>query len=1309
MMRLPKTICTILFIIATMVRAVADEQYNIYQTSISDGLLSHSIGIITKDQAGTIWLGSTAGINRICGDEIKAYTNSGSSKGIATPNYARCIICDKYGTVWAVIQGYAYRYNPKTDNFNIITNNDNSPLLATAISEVEDGIIFGSFGQIQKYSFNTKLIETIFQVETPLNFNIYFIKQVDQNRVLISNNSKGTYVVDLKSGETTLIDTPIITIVSTGILLDSNGLVWIPNSGEGVKCYNIDGESPQLIRSYTPYNSQLNNDTPTYIYESQGKIWVTTDGGGINIIDPLSEDVTLLKTKPNKNEAFLLSSRTLLRDGDTWYVGSVKGGLLTLQESFTDNYTPNPYNTTLGPSYPSVNACLEQSDGKIWLGTDGDGLNLFDPKSKQFTQIKSTEGKKIITIVNFGEEQLLIYSYSEGLFLFDKLSHKLTPIECYNSEITRLKVLIETIPIDEDTVLILGWQRLIYNHKQNSLKQISIKGDNSNSIIRYNYNNNGTRKIAYSTENIYEIFNNADGDIEVISIFNESNDIQCATLDQDDNVWFCDSDGLKMLTPDSPEEYAIHHSANVPISSMLCDKSNQLWMSSSRGIFSYSIDQNRSFHFGFTHGIEISDFLPHSNLIHSSGDIFFGGLDGLLCINSNIPQRESLPTEPTIIAIKVDNQNHHYDIKDSLPALTLPHDFASIDISVAIKGFNILERHKITYNIESNSYKNIVENFDNKLHIPTLPPNKYKISVSYIAPDGVTTEPITIATLTVKAPVWQRWWMILIYIILVGGVVVSIIIITINRKKRKLQWLLNKNEKKLADEKVRFMINISHELRTPLTLIYAPIKRLLQSNDLTNTTRESLTKVFSQAQNTFNLVNMVLDVRKLEVSNHTLSLELVDLNSWTKAIVNEFVDEFRINGIELRSELEPNISNIYIDQKLCKSVLSNLLMNAQKHTARPGIVVVKSSLEGNYAKISVVDDGMGIAPQDLNSLCDRFYQSNHNNVGYGIGLSYAKEIIELHNGTLGVMNNDDRGATFFFELPLESSTTAKRVGENESVAPSMPTLPQYSSGQNISTFDTSKLSILVVDDNNDIIEMLTDLFSTQFKTVYSASNGVEALSVITNNLPDIIISDVMMPQMDGFELCKELKNNIAISHIPIILLTARGDIQSTILGNKMGADNYISKPFDPELLLCVITNELRKRATIKEHFKLSDSTIDPAIHTYSNADYNFMEQINEFINCNLANEELGLEMILSHIGMSRTSFKNKLFAITDTNINISQYINNFRIERAKLLITTTDTPISDIAYMVGFSSATYFSTAFKKQTGQSPKNYKQSL
>ena len=697
----------------------------------------------------------------------------------------------------------------------------------------------------------------------------------------------------------------------------------------------------------------------------------------------------------------------------------------------------------------------------------------------------------------------------------------------------------------------------------------------------------------------------------------------------------CDGFGIKHYDFSSNKLNTISLPVRTKVTSVVFDKKNNLWIGANEYVLSYSIKDSITTVFNDIDGVNLNDYWERPSIRSSKGDILMGGTNGLLLINSDI----TIATPDNVKGIAFNNailNGNPIEAKNNMgiKTIVLPHNFGLLSLSFHVNKRLIFGKEKIKYRITGKAQNTIeFETINPTLTINSLLPGKYQITASYLSRTG-NYVPIEgpIMEIIVNKPLMQTWPMQIMKLATIGLILLIITYYFRQKRRRKEAILVNQNKQTMAEYKINLLINISHELRTPLTLIYAPLKRMLKQNGIDSSMlKDQLSRILGQATKMQTLIDMVLGVRSLEIDRENLNIRSLLINEWIKELINEFILEFAAKEVSLSSIVDDRINYVNFDESKCRIVLSNFLMNALKYSKPNTDVIVKSELqETNSIRISVIDQGIGLGNVDVNNLFNQFYQANKKSDGYGLGLAYCKTLIDALKGRIGAHENPQGGAIFFIELPLTFETS--ELISNKSIVINTPDELE----QIYDDFKVSDKSILVVDDEVNIVNMLYDAYFPLFENVYKAFSGEEALEIIYNKKPDIVVSDVMMPKVNGFELCKIIKTDINISHTPIILLTARVDEHSKLQGYKVGADSYIAKPFDLDLLLTVIKNTLRTRVDLLKKISSNSPLINPHNETFSAADELFVIKFNDFIEEHISDITLNIDSIASHMDGTRT-------------------------------------------------------------------------
>jgi signal transduction histidine kinase/DNA-binding response OmpR family regulator len=597
-----------------------------------------------------------------------------------------------------------------------------------------------------------------------------------------------------------------------------------------------------------------------------------------------------------------------------------------------------------------------------------------------------------------------------------------------------------------------------------------------------------------------------------------------------------------------------------------------------------------------------------------------------------------------------------------------------------------------------------------------LKPGNYTFKVKAANNDGVWSTSETSLKIKVLAPWWKRWYAYLAYFILIIAAMYAYIRYTIlwMDLRRKLEFEVMEREKikELNQMRLQFFTNISHEFRTPLTLISGPLESLKKQLSLDKNNQKLFDIAHKNTKVLLRLINQVMDFRKVESGSLKLNVVNDDIVTYIKECGDTF--NYMASESNMAFNIESNIKelDIQFDKDIIEKIIYNLLSNAFKYGKKNGNVVLSISMsddviiERQSLLIRVKDDGDGINseyPDDVFKQYKRFRQNNDTITGTGIGLALTKSLVELHGGNISVESEKDKGTVFTVAIPLiNSSAINEAIDKPESLTLSL-NQTQEAKDTNGQTSNNKAYSLMIVDDNSEVVDYLTSVLSAQYK-VTSAGNGQDAFDLLIKRSFDLVITDVMMPIMNGIELCDQLKNNIHTSHIPVIMLTAKSSIENKIEGLNTGADAYLPKPFNPDLLNAYIENLLKSREKLKEVFT-GNAFIQPSEITSTSVDEQFISKALEAVKTNMADETFGVEDLGSELAMSRSNLHRKIKALT--NKSTTDFIRTIRLKEAAAKLISSDDQISEIAYKVGFNSSSYFIKSFKKEFKMSPGQYKQ--
>lgn len=1278
------------------------------QLSLKDGLAS-TVECVFTDRKNFVWIGTDVGLGRYDGNQLKKYTAQENLPNSLPSNQIVQIIEDKESNLWILTKSGVARYQRETDDFYIPFDEKGKPIIAFSACLTDEGVVFGATNEIYHYDYQNQKVELLVKFETDINFTVFTINQWKPDVLMCCNRWQGAVLVDIHTGKTSLPPFDCGGKIR-GVYIDSKKRIWVTPYNNGIRCYDYSGN---LLAEYTTRNSGLSNNVVLCMTERNGYIWIGSDGGGINILNPETKEISILEHVPGDTHSLPTNSILYLHNDihNNIWAGSIRNGLISIRETFINTYTDAILGSDIGMSENAVLSLYEEPlNHKIWIGTDGGGINSLDPVTGKFKHYPATRKEKIASITDFGPNELLVSIFSKGLFVFDKTTGSCRPLVIVNKKINDQLCLsgkaVNLYQHTSESILLLTTPiyRYIMKSKQFDIVKMGEGVDIIGTLMpidtRFEYSYFNDLKHIY-------VLNHQKNEIEVLFACPKNVDITSVSFDRKGIFWMGTNKGLAYYIPATEEYEYVPTTLFAGINSLIYDKTGKLWIGSEGTLFAYLVKEKKFIMFGESDGAMLNDYHPKPRLESFIGDIYMGGARGLLHITGNWPINTSEIPLLQLTDVSINGEMVNDKLTGSVPEIIVPWDSRAITIRVMSQEKDIQRKKMYRYQIVGLDDRHI-DSYQPELVIRSLPPGNYKIMVSCSTRNGDWTVTQELLTMIVTPPWYKSWPFILCCIFLLSYAIIQFFLIALRRKENKIRWTIKEREQQLYEEKVRFLIDVSHELRTPLTLIHGPLNQILKSLPATDINHPILTGIYKQAQRMIYLINTVLDVRKMEVGVSKIELHPQLLNEWIRNICHDFIAEAEVRNICIKFQPDDHIEEVSFDADKCERIMTNLLVNALKHSPEHSEIVVASTLcpEEKKVRVSIMDQGCGLYHIDVDKLFTRFYQGNDEQAGSGIGLSYAKILVELQGGVIGAKNNEGAGATFFFELPLKTTSEQVICKPKAYLNQLIVNNDGKVDGSN-SSFTTSNYSILLVDDSKELIAFLRESLEGKFAQLYTAFDGVEAMAVTRKRQPDIIVSDVMMSHKNGYELCREIKEDIEISHIPIILLTACDDRSCELQGYRNGANAYLAKPFEMDILIEMIRSLLRNREYTKMRYLHAGLLPRPEESTFSQTDETFLIKLNNLIINNMQDPKFDVAFVYREMGMSRTSLYNKLKVLT--NMGASDYIIKIRMEQAVTLIKTTNLTFSEIAEKIGFSTLRYFSTAFKQYVGKTPTQYKEEL
>lgn len=1316
---------------------IGQSSYIFHHLDTKDGLSNNSVKTILRDSYGFLWVGTEAGLNRYDGYEFKVYTMRFGVPKTLLSNDILELQEDGLGNIWVSL-GYTYMvYDRVKDCF---ISDTKQLLLDLGIPSEQDFKIFVDkkrnlwvFNKRKVFFYNIqKKSTTVFNLKISFTEPISAIIADNNERLYTILNSGVCFQINKKTGIQSLIALPNYTSqhivnIRNKIFVDSNDGLWIYSNNTNQILYR---RSSSQNWEKIPLTSEIKSEsnTITSIIENEtGQIWIGTDHKGLFIFDKVKNTITNIVSKPSTNIGLSSNSvQCLYRDNnETVWIGHNKKGLSFYHESFRN------FINFQHPECSDITTIMEDHSGNIWLGTDGNGVYMKDIHLENDIKKIPLPNTAIITLLEDKKERVWIGTYMKGLFCYEK--GKIVQYTTKNSKLSSNDIW----GLKEDR-----YGNIWIGTLGGKIQKLQSDSKDFQSIISPYADNDYVLDMFYDGGD--KMYIGTGYGLSVIDITNNKRDtyygnkrgnlrfnqLQISNVYKDDSglIWLGHNDGLTIWDMKQDTLY------NFSKENGLCDNSirgitednlKNIWVTTSNGLSILTIkrEENESLtitskNYSVKDGLKDTYFNSHSICKLRNGDILLGSVDGYSLLNPNKMAEKDQPLAKVLFTgltvgnniIQVDSiYNGHIILTNSI-GLTKELTFNYNDklISLQFSTGDLLNSDKVKYVYQIEGFNTQwVTTQDNKIIISSLPSGNYRLLIKACNSDGIWNDDPTILNLNVTPPLYASIWAFIIYVFLIIGLLIYYLRKKEKRHKVKLEQqriqLDHEKEIHITEMKLRFFTNISHDLRTPLTLIITPLQILL--NDTTNEVmRKKLGNIYKNAQQLLTLINSLLDFRKLDVGAEKLNLKSGDFVNLVKEIYTTFCIYANERNINFTLHNEMQSLTMQFDQDKIQKIITNLLSNAFKYTPDGGSIAINIYQQEGFVCLSVSDSGSGISDEEKGLVFERFYQAPQKleKTGSGIGLHIAYGYVNLHGGSITVADNIPGGSIFTFKIPI----TEVYIAEDDESTETEQTMNdvQNEEFKNFTKND-EKPTLLFVDDNKDLCEFIEDNLSTDF-SVITASNGQDALERLNKNDVTIVVSDVMMPVMSGTELCNKIKTNILLSHIPVILLTARTAEENKIEGLELGADDYITKPFNFDILKLRIQKFVEWTEKAHQVFR-QKIDVSPTEITITSLDEKLIEKAIKVVEEHIGDYNFSVETLGETLGLSRGHLYKKLMAITGKGP--AEFIRTIRMKRGRQLLDKSQMQIAEIAYEVGYNSPKRFTANFKEEFGISPSEYLRNL
>ena len=1316
------------------VAGIASPDFSFIKYEVDNGLSHNTVRCVIQDKTGFMWFGTGDGLNRFDGINYKIFHNDQQDTTSLRNNSIHSLYEDREGKIWVGTEKGIDIYDPQTGKFTPFrTQTPDEVIISSCVSVITTGpehqIWIGTQGQglliydsetqtLRQDSRLTSIVNSIFK--TP-NGKMYISTQSGE---IAEFAPEQTLVYQLSK----VVDETRITELTA--LYSCDDRIWYGEGGRGLHMLNLSNRQDRLLASAT------GNYSITYVRKiipySEQQLMIGTDNG----LYLLNTNTASYHRIDDITDPQSLSDQSILdiyrdNEGGIW-IATQYGGV---------NYLPRPLKhfDRYAPSYRAhtiqgkvISRFCEDRAGNIWIATEDNGLGYLDNSTGKITSYRPNNSPNSISDHNIqalllDNTKLWIGTYSHGL---DVMDLKTGTIKHYQHRRGYPNTIMDNgvtaLYKDSRGNIYVGtaWGLSRYNPRTDSFIQESKTGNQSqicdiledsrgnlwfathnNGLYRYNPGKKEWTKYIYRENAPGHLCSN-----NVITLFE----------DNENRIWAGTETGLCSYDY-TTDKFTTFDPDNTILPSQLVasieqDQNGHFWLSSNAGLVCVDMQRKKIIgHFTKADGLQSNQFNFNASLRASNGKMYFGGINGFNIFQPEEFHHNNYIPRVVLTDLRINNQTVHAGEANSplqLPlektqTIRLKYKQNTVEFRFAALSYQSPAKNQYAYILQNWDQDWIAVGNQSRASYSNLPPGKYVFRVKASNNDGKWNEEGASVRVTVLPPLYRSTTAYLLYILLlIGGIWLSL-----RLWARRLNQLHEQQMKEYAIEqeknnyrsRIEFFTNLAHEIRTPLSLIKLPLECILKSNVGDAQTKNYLHMMEKNTASLLNLVNQLLDFRKTEEVGYTphfrpclISELLCDLSERFRAATD-------INGITLRLELPSHDVEANVDEEALVKIITNLLSNAVKYTHSQ--IKVRLIPNGKGFVLRISDDGPGVKPSEKKRIFDTFYQAEGSRAGTGIGLPLTKLLVEKHNGTITVEDTPETGgATFVVSIPplkVEQgvpATPAPTIDLSQVILPEVhPTSIHLDTSQG-----SDSETLLLVDDNTELLNVMGSYLSRNYR-ILLATNGKEALDILDREGVDLIVTDLMMPEMDGYELCEFVKNDTRYCHIPIIQLTAKADLNDKLKGLEYGADAYIEKPFSMDHLCHQIQNLIDNRKRLRAVFNTTQEISEARAVATNKKDSEFIERLNEEVRKHLHEENFYIEELAESLFMSRSNFYRKIKSLFGMSPN--EYLKNCRMKQAAHLLTNKDARISEIYVEVGFSSPSYFAKCFKNHFGVSPKEY----
>lgn len=1309
------------------------EHYYFKNLSIENGLSQNTVNAILQDRKGFMWFGTKDGLNRYDGLSFRKFKYASGDERSLGNNFITALHEDADGRIWVGTDAGVYIYYPGQEAFErFLCESDHRTRIARAISMITGDaqgrvwIAVESQGMFC-YDIRKKQLRHFALKEIPSNIRCLAFD--NSGTLWIGFYGDGLYYSkdDLKTLHPFVYSDDKSKVfagdIVTKIVQGAYNCLYIGSAKTGLTEVNLtSGSVRRLLATDEKGEPVFCRDL---ISSSDNEWWIATESG-VYIYNLRTGGCVHLQSSPY--DIYSLSDNaiySLYKDReDGMWIGSYFGGVdyYPRQYTYFEKYYPKDTPNSLHGK--RVREFCRDNGGGVWIGTEDGGLNRFDPKTKEFRFFAPSAGFTNIHGLCMDGDNLWVGTFSKGLHVVDTRTGAViktymeghSPHSLNDNSIfaicktsagdiylgTLFGLLRYNRPTDDFVQIAELKGRFVYDIKEDSYGNLWL-ATYANGAYCYNVNTKKWKNYVFEAGNEKSLPYD-----KVLSIFEDSHR----------QVWLTTQGGGFCLFCPATETFVRYGSKdglpNDVVYQMVEDNEGFLWLTTNSGLVRFDPQTKKMKVFTTADGLLGDQFNYRSGFKDESGHIYFGSINGFVTFNpQTFSENKQVPavaiTDFLLFGKEVPVGRPGSPLEKSITfsdKIVVRADQNAFSFRIAALSYRVPRTNRLMYKLEGFDNDWLVVGESPLVTYSNLRYGDYVFKVKAANGGGLTDGEEIALAVTILPPFYLSGWAYCLYVLLFIGCLVYAVFYfkrqSARRHRRQMEKFEQEKEREIYHAKIDFFTNVAHEIRTPLTLIKGPLENIILKKEVDAETKEDLNIMKQNTERLLNLTNQLLDFRKTEARGFRLNFTECNITELLRETYLRFTSLAKQKGLELTLQLPGEDLHGDVNQEALTKIISNLLNNGVKYAAT--YVRVSLEVEGKDEekrfRIRTVNDGPVIPEAMKEKVFQPFVRLDKEDritTGTGIGLALSRSLAELHRGSL-VMEKDEEANVFCLTLPVSQDTTITFVSES-----SLPdTDPAVGQKTGLAEMKEHKPSLLIVEDNADMLAFVERQFKASGYTVLTATNGAEALAVLDEQYVNLVVSDVVMPQMSGFELCKTIKSNLNYSHIPVILLTAKTNIQSKIEGLELGADAYIEKPFSVEYLLANAANLIDNREKLRKTFARSPF-VGAGTMALTKADEEFIKRLDEIVQANYSNPDFSMEDMADALNMSRSNFYRKIKGVLDLSPN--EYLRLERLKRAAQLLKEGESRVNEICYTVGFNSPSYFSKCFQKQFGVLPKDF----